>query len=238
MGNQKVFQYICQSFSFMRRMLLNNNLPIGDLRMYRYLNVVYGFIFLCLLAYSIPGSPWQILVQPSQAYKFFTDSVSPRCHFAAVPCESYDKFIAGHCFPCSSQMPCGNMGYYADRSSGRDSLYLITQDEEPFCAHQLLLRAESSPSPLPVVSYGKIQVTLLGNSPNANETFVMTRKDDEELQAGGVLARIVVPHPVMEDGPVKVELLYTAYSGWISSGLAKWSIDKISLGDSFGKSLI
>ncbi|XP_046408288.1 uncharacterized protein LOC124172835 [Ischnura elegans] len=171
-----------------------------------------------------------------RAYKFFTDSVSPRCHFPAVPCESYDKFIAGHCFPCSSQMPCGNMGYYADRSSGRGSLYLITRDEEPFCAHQLLLRVESSPSPLPVVSYGKIQVTLLGNSPNANETFVMTRKDDEELQAGGVLARIIVPHPVMEDGPVKVELLYTAYSGWISSGLAKWSIDKISLGDSFGKS--
>ncbi|XP_071443588.1 uncharacterized protein [Hetaerina americana] len=170
-----------------------------------------------------------------RAYKFFTDSVSPRCHFPAVPCESYEKFLEGHCFPCSSQNQCGNMGFYADRSNGQGTLYLITRDDEPFCAHQYMVRVESTASALPVVSYGKIQVTLLGIAPEANETFTMTRKDDEELKAGGSLTRIVVPHPVMEE-PVKVEVLYTAYSGWISSGLAKWSIDKVTIGDSFGKS--
>lgn len=60
------------------------------------------------------------------------------------------------------------------------------------------------------------------------------RKDDEQLQVGGSLSRIVVPHPVMQE-PRGVQLLYTAYSGWISSGLARWSVDKVTLSDSFGK---
>lgn len=29
-----------------------------------------------------------------RAYKFFTDSVSPKCHFPSFPCETYDDFLA------------------------------------------------------------------------------------------------------------------------------------------------
>lgn len=60
------------------------------------------------------------------------------------------------------------------------------------------------------------------------------RKDDEQLHVGGSLSRILVPHPVMQE-PRGVQLLYTAYSGWLSSGLARWSVDKVTLSDSFGK---
>ncbi|KAJ1531572.1 hypothetical protein ONE63_000244 [Megalurothrips usitatus] len=170
-----------------------------------------------------------------RAYKFFTDSVSPRCHFPAAACDSYDSFLQGRCFPCDPpSRPCGNMGYYADRALARGPLYLVTRDEEPFCAHQYHVRVESSPSVLPVVSYGRIQITLIGDS-DFNETFTLTQKDDEQLQVGGSLSRMVVPHPVMQE-PRGVQLLYTAYSGWISSGLARWSIDKVTLSDSFGKS--
>ena len=62
----------------------------------------------------------------------------------------------------------------------------------------------------------------------------VSRKDDEELTVGSSLARIAVPHPVLQE-PKSVQIMYTAYSGWISSGLAKWSIDKVTLTDSFGK---
>lgn len=170
-----------------------------------------------------------------RAYKFFTDSVSPRCHFPSFPCESYDKFLEGHCFPCNGDRRCGNMGYFADRSNGRGTLFLITREEEPFCAHQYHVRVESSPSPVPVTSYGKIQLTLIGDS-DINETFTLTQKDDDELKVGSSLARIAVPHPVLQE-PKSVQIMYTAYSGWISSGLAKWSIDKVTLTDSFGKSM-
>lgn len=63
----------------------------------------------------------------------------------------------------------------------------------------------------------------------------MTNKDDEELGVGTALSRIVVPHPALD--PQAVEIVYTAYSGWISSGLKKWSIDKVKISDSYGKSL-
>lgn len=60
------------------------------------------------------------------------------------------------------------------------------------------------------------------------------RKDDEELKVGASLSKMIVPHPALQSF-IAVEILYTAYSGWISSGLAKWSIDKISLLDAFGR---
>lgn len=94
---------------------------------------------------------------------------------------------------------------------------------------------ESSPSKLPVVSYGKIQITLVGEN-SINETFTLTKKDDEELGVGTTLSKIVVVHPALQELNA-IEIIYTAYSGWISSGLKKWSIDKIKISDSFAKSV-
>ena len=72
-----------------------------------------------------------------RAYKFFTDSISPKCHFTSFPCENYDKFQAGECFACGSGSAtgkeCGRLGYYSNQSKGRGSLFLLTRDEEPFC---------------------------------------------------------------------------------------------------------
>nr|CAD7461739.1 unnamed protein product [Timema tahoe] len=230
-----------------------------------------------------------------RAYKFFTDSVSPRCHFPSFPCNSYDSFLEGTCFPCSQDRHCGNMGYYADRSHGRGTLYLVTRDEEPFCgecqgppdmtsaptycvretgfetssctlrvvlpesvsilslymkmrilttpdvacsvftAHQYHVRLEHSPRDEPLTSYGKIQLTLIGTN-NINETFTLTQKDDEEIKSGGSLTRMLVPHPILQD-PSSVEVTYTAYSGWISSGLPSWDVNKVTLTDSVGQSL-
>jgi len=90
----------------------------------------------CSAASDVEG---RSLCNHRRAYKFFTDSVSPRCHFPSFPCESYDKFLEGKCFPCNGDRRCGNMGYYADRSNGRGTLFLITREEEPFCGKQHLL---------------------------------------------------------------------------------------------------
>lgn len=168
-----------------------------------------------------------------RAYKFFVDSVSPRCHFPAFPCESYDAFLAGKCTPCTPDKPCGNMGYYADKAIGRGQLFLITRDEEPFCAHQYSVKIESSQMMKPLINYGKITMTLVGDS-DLNETFTMTSKDDEQLLPGEVISRIVVPHPIISE-PNKVQIFYQGYSGWLSSGFKRWKIDKVSMMDSFGK---
>lgn len=62
------------------------------------------------------------------------------------------------------------------------------------------------------------------------------RKDDTEFRSGTSLGKITVPHPALQD-PVAAELLYTAYSGWVSSGLKRWPIVRFSVTDSFGNSL-
>ncbi|KAF5273781.1 hypothetical protein FQA39_LY00896 [Lamprigera yunnana] len=193
-------------------------------------NIFLGAVSDIIWSSNIEG---RSLCNHRRAYKFFIDSVSPRCHFPAFPCESYDGFLEGRCFPCTDTRNCGNMGYYADRWNGRGQLYLITRDEEPFCAHQYKINIQSSTTDIPIVSYGKIQVMLVGET-TLNETFVMTKKDDDEMVLGHAISRIFVPHPILAD-PIKIEVLYTAYSGWLSSGLTHWKIDKITLSDSFGK---
>jgi hypothetical protein len=50
----------------------------------------------------------------------------------------------------------------------------------------------------PVKSYGKLQVTLLAEG-SINETFTMSKKDDEELLVGATLQKIVVPHPALSN---------------------------------------
>lgn len=135
-----------------------------------------------------------------RAYKLFTDSVSPRCRFPAFACESgYDGLLKGECFPCGTKdRPCGDMGFYSHQSPGRGQLYLVTRDEEPFCAHQYLVQIYNSAAERAVKSYGKLQITLMSDHLDSiNETFTMTKKDDEELFVGERLQKIVVPHPAL-----------------------------------------
>lgn len=90
--------------------------------------------FFNFLASTVEG---RSLCNHRRAYKLFTDSVSPRCRFPAFHCEKgYEGLIKGDCFPCDGNEPCGNMGYYSNKLSSRGQMYLITREEEPFCAHQ------------------------------------------------------------------------------------------------------
>lgn len=138
-----------------------------------------------------------------RAYKLFTDSISPKCRFPAFPCvNGYDGLLKGECFPCDTKegakRVCGDMGYYSDATPARGQLYLVTRDEEPFCAHQYQVRVYNGRRERPARSYGKLQVTLVGEN-TFNETFTMTKKDDEELLVGSTLQKIVVPHPAIVD---------------------------------------
>lgn len=126
------------------------------------------------------------------------------------------------------------MGYYADRSTGRGQLYLVTREEEPFCAHQFNIEIYSSENYLPLRTLGKLEAILEGDG-TLNETFSITEKDDAEFVAGEVISRILVPHPAL-GFPHSITLTYKSYSGWLSKGLPSWTIHKVVLTDSFGES--
>ena len=111
-----------------------------------------------------------------RAYKFFINSIGQRCIFPSFPCSSYDEYLHGKCFNCDTKnatSECGNMGYYADQSTGKGQLYLVTREEEPFCAHQYNVQVFSAVSELPLRTIGRLEAILVGES-GLNETFTVT----------------------------------------------------------------
>uniref|UniRef100_A0A1I8P6B9 Lipase domain-containing protein n=1 Tax=Stomoxys calcitrans TaxID=35570 RepID=A0A1I8P6B9_STOCA len=225
--------------------------PMGDVDFYPnggrvqtgcsnlFVGAVTDFIWSAQTAEEEEG---RSLCNHRRAYKFFIDSVAPRCLFPAFPCDNYDDFLKGKCFPCAQDdedlaegVPrCGNMGYYADRSSGRGQLYLLTREEEPFCAHQFQLQIFNSFNDLPLRTIGRLEAILEGEG-GLNETFQISEKDDSEFFAGDIVSKIIVPHPAL-GFPTTLSLNYKHYSGWLSKGLPHWDIDKVILTDSYGRS--
>uniref|UniRef100_A0A1I8MV01 Lipase domain-containing protein n=1 Tax=Musca domestica TaxID=7370 RepID=A0A1I8MV01_MUSDO len=225
--------------------------PMGDVDFYPnggrvqtgcsnlFVGAVTDFIWSAQTAEEEEG---RSLCNHRRAYKFFIDSVAPRCLFPAFPCASYEDFLKGKCFPCAQDdedlaegVPrCGNMGYYADRSSGRGQLYLLTREEEPFCAHQFQLQIFNSFNDLPLRTIGRLEAILEGEG-GLNETFQISEKDDSEFFAGDIVSKIIVPHPAL-GFPTTLSLNYKHYSGWLSKGLPHWDIDKVILTDSYGRS--
>lgn len=194
-------------------------------------NLFVGAVSDFVLPWSAPSPEGRSLCNHRRAYKFFTDSVSPKCHFPAFPCANYDTFLEGSCFPCGEDSHCGNMGYYADRSLGRGQLYLLTREEEPFCAHQYHVSLWADSNEGEKANYGRVTLTLQGDS-GLNESFPMKKRDIKGNDAR--FTRMVVPHPAL-GVPLRATVHYATYSGWLSAGAKAIRLDKLLITDSFGK---
>ncbi|CAH2266919.1 uncharacterized protein LOC120626077 [Pararge aegeria] len=194
-------------------------------------NLFVGAVSDLVLPWAGASPEGRSLCNHRRAYKFFTDSVSPKCHFPAFPCSNYDTFVEGKCFPCDGDRRCGNMGYYADRSLGRGQLYLLTREEEPFCAHQYHVALWGGHEAGEKPNYGRVTLTLHGDS-GLNESFPMTKR--EESPRSVRFGRVLVPHPAL-GVPLRASLHYAAYNGWLSAGLRAIRFDKLLITDSFGK---
>lgn len=185
-----------------------------------------------LLPWAAASPEGRSLCNHRRAYKFFTDSVSPKCHFPAFPCSDYDTFLEGRCFPCDGSRRCGNMGYYADRSLGRGQLYLLTREEEPFCAHQYQVSIWVEGDAGEKTNYGRLTLILHGDT-GLNESFPMSKRDIT-LKGGARFNRVIVPHPAL-GVPLRATVHYAAYSGWLSAASKAIDVDKVLIEDSFAK---
>jgi hypothetical protein len=54
--------------------------------------------------------------------------------------------------------------------------------------------------------------------------FNFSGKDDL-MTTGTLLEKLIVVHPTIK--PVKAQLLYESYNGWIYSGRPHWRVDKV-----------
>jgi len=197
-------------------------------------NLLIGGLYDFIYSYSTKNESYRYLCNHRRAYKLFTDSISPKCKFTAFPCDSYEKFESGQCFTCNSEVgECGELGYYSNQSPGRGSLYLLTREEEPFCANQYKINLMFTGSRLPLYTYGAVQIKLI-NHDGINETFTLTSTHDELLTSGAKIEKLIVAHPALDD-PIEIQILYIAYEGWIYSGRYQWSVDKLTITDGFGK---
>ncbi|XP_061710570.1 uncharacterized protein LOC133520214 [Cydia pomonella] len=195
-------------------------------------NLFVGAVSDLVLPWAAASVEGRSLCNHRRAYKFFTDSVSPKCHFPAFPCADYDTFLEGRCFPCGGEERCGNMGYYADRSLGRGQLYLLTREEEPFCAHQYHVSVWAESEAGAKANYGRVSLTLHGDS-GLNETFPMTKRD-VTTPAAARFTHMIVPHPAL-GVPLRATVHYAGYSGWLTAGAKVIRLHKLLIADSFGK---
>lgn len=195
-------------------------------------NLFVGAVSDFVLPWAAASVEGRSLCNHRRAYKFFTDSVSPKCHFPAFPCENYDSFLEGRCFPCDGQRRCGNMGYYADRSLGRGQLYLLTREEEPFCAHQYHVSVWAGSASGDKANFGRVTLTLHGDS-GLNESFPMTKREDI-VNGSARFTRVLVPHPAL-GVPLRATVHYAGYNGWLSASLKSIHIHKLLITDSFAK---
>ncbi|XP_040564250.1 pancreatic triacylglycerol lipase [Lepeophtheirus salmonis] len=197
-------------------------------------NLLIGGLYDFIYSYSNNNNneTYRYLCNHRRAYKLFTNSISPKCQFTAFPCDSYEVFETGSCFTCNSQIgECGQLGYYSNQYPGRGSLYLLTREEEPFCARQFKINLYFTSTRVPIQTYGRVQLMLIDEN-GLNETHTLTQDIDDLLSSTGHLEKLIVVHPAIV--PVKAQILYIAYDGWIYSGRHQWSMNKLVLTDSSG----
>ncbi|GAB6025976.1 hypothetical protein CHUAL_011945 [Chamberlinius hualienensis] len=193
-------------------------------------NIFLGAISDLIWHQSRKSDGGQSLCNHRRAYKFFADSIMQSCHFPAFSCKNYESFMQGECFDCKSHGKCGKMGYYADQSAGSGKFYLLTRDTEPFCSNQFKVAIESSSGSTP--TYGSLELTLI-NRNLLNETFQIT-SNSEQLMPGRPLTTVIVAHPLMNN-LISAQIKYTPYKGWMTSGLERWAVDKITVTHSSGQ---
>ncbi|XP_066270859.1 pancreatic triacylglycerol lipase-like [Branchiostoma lanceolatum] len=74
----------------------------------------------------------------SRAIELFTKDTTGR-HLLSCMC--WDDYEAGDCNDCAGR--CSVMGFHADKHGGRGSLYLNTNDKDPFCLTDVALQNRS-----------------------------------------------------------------------------------------------
>ncbi|KOB70747.1 Uncharacterized protein OBRU01_14791 [Operophtera brumata] len=168
-----------------------------------------------LLPWAAASVEGRSLCNHRRAYKFFTDSVSPKCHFPAFPCANYDTFLE-----LQATLHVGRNLTYKNRNSSCMG------------AHQYHVSIWAGNEAPDKSNFGRVTLTLQGDS-GLNESFPMTKREDS-LNGGARFTRVIVPHPAL-GVPIRATIHYAAYNGWLSAGVKSILVDKLLIADSFAK---
>ncbi|XP_055954374.1 inactive pancreatic lipase-related protein 1 [Patella vulgata] len=129
------------------------------------------------------GAEAAVSCSHERSYYLFTETINSPCPFKAFPCASQKDFDAGKCLHCHGN-GCSNMGYHADKTAGRGSLYLETESASTFCDYhyQLNISSESAMD-------GLVKAKLHGTKSDTN--MLPLNKKSEIYNSGNVMSHLI-----------------------------------------------
>ncbi|KAL4710463.1 hypothetical protein ACJJTC_008865 [Scirpophaga incertulas] len=127
-----------------------------------------------------------------RSHELFTESLSPKCPFIGIQCESYEAFLAGNCTTCGPKHYCIPMGYNSYSAykqlqnagvvdtNSNIALYSMTGSDKPFCRvhYEIHMKvSNSTESRTHGPESGKVSITLVDRNNNKSDFKFL---DDEQ----------------------------------------------------------
>ncbi|XP_071118191.1 pancreatic lipase-related protein 2-like [Haliotis cracherodii] len=132
------------------------------------------------------GAEAAVACSHERSYALYTESINSGCPFMGFPCTGADDFNRGRCLSCLGNQ-CSKMGYHADASPGRGSLFLNTQASSPFCSYHYMVNISSDNE-----MDGIVKVTLHGTG--GDTSVIPLMKSNEVVNSGKVVTHLVSAH--------------------------------------------
>ncbi|XP_012258087.2 pancreatic triacylglycerol lipase-like [Athalia rosae] len=95
-----------------------------------------------------------------RSYEYFMESINTVCPFLAVPCSSWERFKAGHCFDCVNQY-CPRFGIDAQPGNHHASTYLMTGHSFPYCRGHYRVKIKISETAESISHGGEVGVFMI-----------------------------------------------------------------------------
>lgn len=141
-----------------------------------------------------------VICDHMRALHVYISALNGTCSLTGFPCSSYERFLAGQCFDCSSPFggTCPRIGLMVNSGlvihplPQQQKVFLLTTSTPPFCAHHILVEVEVSP----LTKSAELQVglqTVGGAVPVTVNTFQLHTKETRYWRVfghGEVLCRV------------------------------------------------
>ncbi|XP_075468116.1 pancreatic lipase-related protein 2-like isoform X1 [Ascaphus truei] len=129
---------------------------------------------------NINGFVEKLVCNHLRAFQYYTESIRNPSSFLSFPCQNYDMFNSGACFPCPTG-GCPSMGYFADSSHG------ITAKHQTF-----YLSTGGILNQLPCWRY-KVSVTLNGKNSIHGQIYISISATGGRTKQYEVINNYLVP---------------------------------------------
>ncbi|ESO93553.1 hypothetical protein LOTGIDRAFT_215949 [Lottia gigantea] len=131
------------------------------------------------------GAEAAVSCSHERSYYLYTETINSVCPFKAFPCANFEDFDAGKCLHCNGN-GCSRMGYHADKSSAKGSLYLETKSASTYCGYHYQVNITAD-TPMD----GEVHIQLHGTKQDT-DLLPLTKGSGEIKNNGDKVSHLVV----------------------------------------------